>query len=178
MARKFSELRAKMSVESQARSKAQADAMLQDMALAELRRAHQLTQEKLAISLKVNQAWISKVERQTDMYLSTLRAYVKGMGGELEIIARFDDCQVRINHVNEPEPDEQGPGLPEEPILEVRGTTARENVNTRIAVWTPPSIETTAADAATHHPQIWNHSDTGRSRTPSADTSSPTSKAA
>ena len=175
MARKFSELRAKMSEESQARARARADAMLQDMALAELRRARQLTQEKLATTLKVNQAWISKVERQTDMYLSTLRAYVKAMGGELEIIARFDDCQVRINDVSELEPDEQV--SPDRPSLDEPGTT-HENAMTRIAIWTPPSKETTPVDAATHQPQIWKDSNTGRSRTPTTDTTSPTAKAA
>ena len=101
MARKFSELRAKMSAESQIRAQARANEMLRDMPLAEVRHARELTQQQLARSLKVNQAWISKVERQTDMYLSTLRAYIEAMGGELDIIARFDDGAVRINQLKE-----------------------------------------------------------------------------
>jgi hypothetical protein len=41
---------------------------------------------------------VSKLERFTDMYLSTLRDYVEAVGGRLEIIARFHDQTVRINH--------------------------------------------------------------------------------
>lgn len=97
MARKpFSELRARMSTESQARSKAWADAALEDLALGDLRRARDLTQQELASKLGVNQAWISRVERQADMYLSTLRTYLEAVGGQLEILVRFNDKTVRI----------------------------------------------------------------------------------
>jgi len=66
------------------------------MALQELRSARQTTQENLARVLHVNQAAISKLERRTDMYISTLRSYIEAMGGELEIIARFNDQSVRL----------------------------------------------------------------------------------
>ena len=101
MARKFSELRSKMSVESQGRAKVRTEQMLREMRLADLRRARELTQQQLASELKVNQAWISKVERQTDMYLSTLRAYIEAIGGELDIVARFGDQSVRIKQLDE-----------------------------------------------------------------------------
>jgi transcriptional regulator with XRE-family HTH domain len=71
------------------------------MPLHELRAARSLTQEKLAGELKVNQAAVSKLERRTDMYVSTLRAYVRAMGGELEIIARFPDGEVRIEQFDD-----------------------------------------------------------------------------
>jgi transcriptional regulator with XRE-family HTH domain len=67
------------------------------MALADLRRAQASTQEQIAKALGVNQAWISRVERQTDMYLSTLRSYVEALGGQLEISARFDNCLIPLN---------------------------------------------------------------------------------
>jgi len=70
--------------------------MLADVALDELRRARELSQEELARTLGVNQASISKLERRTDMYLSTLRKYVEALGGELEIRAHFRECSVRI----------------------------------------------------------------------------------
>ena len=67
------------------------------MALNELREARELTQESLAEILGVNQAAISKMERRTDMYLSTLKNIIKAMGGTLHIEARFPDGSVEIN---------------------------------------------------------------------------------
>ena len=56
---------------------------------------------KLVAALHVNQAAISKLERRTDMYVSTLRKYIEAMGGELEIRAVFGDGVVRINQFEE-----------------------------------------------------------------------------
>jgi len=67
------------------------------MALDELREALKLTQESLAESLHVNQAAISKVERRSDMLISTLRKIIQAMGGELEIRAILPAGVVRIN---------------------------------------------------------------------------------
>jgi transcriptional regulator with XRE-family HTH domain len=75
-----------------------AQTMLTEMPLQELRIAKELSQVKLAESLHVNQAAISKLERRTDMYISTLRSYIKAMGGDLEVIARFPDGEVRISN--------------------------------------------------------------------------------
>jgi transcriptional regulator with XRE-family HTH domain len=66
------------------------------MPLDELRSARQLTQSELAEILKVDQGSISKLERRTDMYISTLRRYVEAMGGSLQITAIFPDGQVQI----------------------------------------------------------------------------------
>ena len=96
MAKKFSALRSKMSPESRARSRQRADGYREEMALDELREARQLTQDALAEILNVNQSAISKLERRTDMYVSTLRNIVKGMGGELKIEAVFPDGAVAI----------------------------------------------------------------------------------
>lgn len=98
MAKKFSELRAKMSPESRVRSEARAKTMLKEMPLQELRRARGLSQEALAVVLHVNQGSISKLERRTDMYISTLRTHIQAMGGDLEIVARFPDGDVRISN--------------------------------------------------------------------------------
>jgi transcriptional regulator with XRE-family HTH domain len=89
MAKKFSTLRAKMSPEARARAQARADAMLAEMALAELRKAFEVSQEDLAKLLKVTQASVSKMENREDLHLSTLVAYIKALGGELEILAHF-----------------------------------------------------------------------------------------
>ena len=100
MARNFKELRAKMSPASRARSKAIAQHLMSDLALDELREALDLTQESLAEALNVTQASVSKMERRSDMYLSTLRKIIEAMGGKLEIIAVMPDGPVRIRQFN------------------------------------------------------------------------------
>ena len=97
MAKSFRALQAKMSLEAQARSEDKANQMVQEMALDELRGALDLTQEHLAELLHVNQAAISKVERRSDMYISTLRKIIAAMGGQLDIRAILPNGIVRIN---------------------------------------------------------------------------------
>lgn len=96
MAKPYKELRAKMSGAARTRAKGRANALMQEMPLYELRQAQQLSQEQLARELHVKQANVSKIERRTDMYISTLRTYVEAMGGELEITAKFPDGAVKI----------------------------------------------------------------------------------
>lgn len=107
MTRKFAELESKMSPESRARSDAIYRQLLAELPLAELRRARGLSQKTLAGVLHVNQASISKMERRTDMYISTLRSHIEAMGGELEIVARFPDGAVKIANFNGIESAEQ-----------------------------------------------------------------------
>lgn len=101
MANKFSKLRDNMTDESRERASIKAKVMLKDLALAELRRALQLSQDDLAKQMKLKQPAISKLEKSTDMYLSTLRRYIEAMGGTLEIKARFFDNEVTINQFEE-----------------------------------------------------------------------------
>lgn len=96
MAKRFKRLREKMPAERQARAAARTAALLEDMALAELRRARELSQATLAASMRVSQPEISKLERRADTYVSTLRRYVEALGGSLEIIAHFPEGDVRI----------------------------------------------------------------------------------
>lgn len=101
MARKFEELRSRMTSEQRERSREKAKRLRAEMPLAELREARRLTQETLAGMLGNRQAAVSKIERRADMYVSTLRRYVEALGGELEIIARFPEGDVRINQFEE-----------------------------------------------------------------------------
>jgi DNA-binding transcriptional regulator YiaG len=96
MAKPFSLLRDKMSPERRAHVEARVQQAIQDMALAELRAARNLTQEHLSDVLGVKQSAVSKLERRADMYVSTLRSFIKAMGGDLEIRAVFPDGDVRI----------------------------------------------------------------------------------
>jgi predicted XRE-type DNA-binding protein len=101
MAKKFAELRAAMSPESQARSEAKAQTMLAEMPLHELRQARGLSQKMLAEILDVQQPSIAKMEKRTDMYISTLRSHIEAMGGQLEVVARFPDGTVKISNFAE-----------------------------------------------------------------------------
>ena len=63
------------------------------MKLKDLRRARQLSQEEMAERLGTNQGAISRIERQTDMYVRSLRRYVEAAGGSLVISAFFPDAE-------------------------------------------------------------------------------------
>jgi hypothetical protein len=55
-----------------------------------------LTQVNLALLLKINQGAVSMMEKRTDMYVSTLRSYIRAMGGELKITAEFPEGAIQI----------------------------------------------------------------------------------
>jgi ribosome-binding protein aMBF1 (putative translation factor) len=98
MAKKFAELQARMTPESRANVEQLYQKHLKEMPLHQLRKAQELSQETLAKTLHINQATISRMERRTDMYISTLRDNIRAMGGELEIIATFPKGQVKIEN--------------------------------------------------------------------------------
>lgn len=110
MAKKFAQLHEKMRPEARARAEALTRKILAEMPLQELRTARSFTQKELAQVLRVEQASISKLERRADMYISTLRRYIKAMGGELEITATFAEGEVRINQFEDLQDDDARPG--------------------------------------------------------------------
>ena len=65
-------------------------------ALGQLRELLEVTQQELAGRLEVSQANISRIERQHDIYLSTLRRYVEALGGHLEVVAVFGDDRLPV----------------------------------------------------------------------------------
>jgi transcriptional regulator with XRE-family HTH domain len=97
MSKPFKTLQEKMSKPAQIAAAKKTQEMLKAMPLQELRQAHQMSQERLAQLLTTKQANISRMERRTDMYISTLRNYIEAMGGHLDIIARFPDGEIYIN---------------------------------------------------------------------------------
>jgi transcriptional regulator with XRE-family HTH domain len=99
--RPFGELRKRMPPERRVRNAAATKEMLAEMALHELRKARERSQEELARALKVGQPAVAKLERRTDMYVSNLRRYVEALGGSLEITARFADTSVTITNFGE-----------------------------------------------------------------------------
>ena len=108
-ARTFSELRNRLPAESLARVEARVKLTLHDMALDELRTARELTQERLAETLGIKQATVSKIERQSGMYVSTLTRFIEAMGGTLEIRACFPEGSVRIKQFSEARSPGAGP---------------------------------------------------------------------
>ncbi len=97
MNKRFTKLRKKMSKPAQKTAAAKTQQMLNEMPLQELRQALQMSQEHLAVLLSTKQANISRIERRTDMYISTLRNYIEAMGGQLDIVAKFPEGEVHIN---------------------------------------------------------------------------------
>jgi len=108
MATKFRTIREKMSPERQERIRKRTEELLAEMPLQELRQARALSQQELAEVLGLNQATVSKLERRTDMYLSSLRRFVEAMGGELEVSANFPDGKVRIQLFEDLEGEKEG----------------------------------------------------------------------
>ncbi|MDO9537947.1 MAG: XRE family transcriptional regulator [Thermoplasmata archaeon] len=97
MSKPYSILRGKMKPAARKKAAEKTKALLAEMPLQELRHARNLSQEQLARTLSVKQPSVSKLEQRTDMYISTLRNFIKAMGGDLEIIARFPDGSIQIN---------------------------------------------------------------------------------
>jgi len=90
MAKNFKELQAKMSAERQLKNAEAATRSLLEMSLQEMRQelAH-MSQSDMADALEMTQGYISRVERQGDMLISKLYAYVHALGGTVEIRARL-----------------------------------------------------------------------------------------
>ena len=104
-AKKFRDLAERtMSPDARTRAATRTRAMIAEMPLHELRRARELSQAQLAEQLETTQPEVSKIERRTDMYVSTLRNFIQAMGGELEIVARFPDGAVQINQFHDLDP--------------------------------------------------------------------------
>ena len=86
--------------------------MERELTLAELRRALEFTQQQIAASLDTNQSGVSRIEHQTDLFISTLRSYIEAMGGRLELRAIFPDGEVTIRTLEEIEGDSAAPTRP------------------------------------------------------------------
>jgi DNA-binding transcriptional regulator YiaG len=79
--------------------------------LHELRRAREMTQVALARQLNMVQPSVSRLERQADLYVSTLRRYIEALGGRLEIRAVFDDDDYEIRFEDFETIDHDNPDL-------------------------------------------------------------------
>ena len=73
-----------------------------EASVAELRKAMNLTQEKLAMEMSISQAAVSSIENESDILISTLRRVLEAMGGTLKVIAVLPDKhEIEINQFRE-----------------------------------------------------------------------------
>jgi DNA-binding Xre family transcriptional regulator len=63
------------------------------LTLQQLRKARNLTQKQLSEQLKINQENVSRIEKRTDLMLSTLANYIEAMGGSLKLTVEFPDMK-------------------------------------------------------------------------------------
>ena len=68
-----------------------AQLIAEEMTLRQLRHARKLTQVRIAKTLGITQDSVSRLEKRSDLLLSTLRKTVKAMGGNLSLVAEFPD---------------------------------------------------------------------------------------
>lgn len=97
MAHKWKDIKFKFSDERREEIRQEALAELDRMGFGKLRQAREMTQVALAERLDVPQAAISRMERRTDLLLSTMRGYIEGLGGKLELRAVFPDGEIILD---------------------------------------------------------------------------------
>jgi predicted XRE-type DNA-binding protein len=94
MAKSHEEVMASLPARRRERIKARAKELIEEeMTLRDLRSVQQLTQERVAELLGIEQDSVSRMERRADMLLSTMSSYVEAMGGRLRLIAEFPNRQ-------------------------------------------------------------------------------------
>jgi transcriptional regulator with XRE-family HTH domain len=97
MATKWRDIRKTLSPEAEERIRQSIAEAAAVMTLYQLREARSLTQVNLAKILNVNQGAVSRMEKRTDMYVSTLRNFIQAMGGQLQVKAVFPEGEVEID---------------------------------------------------------------------------------
>jgi DNA-binding XRE family transcriptional regulator len=97
MAHNWRDIRRTLSPEQEEETRRYVKSVVEAVSLNQLREARSLTQANLASVLGVNQGSVSKMEKRTDMYVSTLRSFIQAMGGKLQIKAVFPEGEVEID---------------------------------------------------------------------------------
>lgn len=117
MARTLNEVVAALPAAQQAEIEARATRLIEEeLTLRDLRKAHALTQARIAEALHISQDGVSRIEKRSDFLLSTLRSYVEAMGGRLRLVAEFPDREpVSIAGLDSLAPCAKGTSRPGKP---------------------------------------------------------------
>lgn len=107
MPTKWNDLKHKSSPGVRANLKREAHAELERIGFDKLRRARHQTQVAVAEKLKIAQGAVSRMEKQSDFLLSTLREYVGALGGQLEMRAKFPDGDFVIDSFGDDKPEKK-----------------------------------------------------------------------
>lgn len=107
MARNVNDIIERLSAAQRKKVEARAAQLIaEEMTLREIRKARKLTQQKIARSLHIGQEGVSKIEKRSDLLISTLRGYVEAMGGQLSLVAEFPDREpVVLSGIGKEAPD-------------------------------------------------------------------------
>lgn len=98
MAKAFDDLVKRVTTKkTQAKAARRTQELLGELLLSEVRQLTGKSQQEIAETLGIKQPSLSKLEKQGDMQISTLRKIIKALGGELEVLARFPKGTVRID---------------------------------------------------------------------------------
>ena len=98
MAKSFDDLVKRTTTKkTQAKASRRARELLEELLLSEIRQLAGKSQREVARKLGMKQPSLSKLEKQADMRISTLRKIVQALGGELEVLARFPKGTVEID---------------------------------------------------------------------------------
>ena len=98
MAKSFDELVKRTTTKkTQARAARRTQELLAELLLSEVRQLAGKSQQQVALALGIKQPSLSKLEKQSDMQISTLQKIVKALGGELEVLAKFPKGTVKID---------------------------------------------------------------------------------
>ena len=103
MGRNLNQIIAELPPERQERIEARYQELRQEVeGLRDLRLIAGKAQADIATALKIKQPSVSKIEKQADMYLSTLRSYVEAVGGKLELVVKLPKRPtLRLNQLGE-----------------------------------------------------------------------------
>jgi DNA-binding XRE family transcriptional regulator len=98
MAKSFDDLVKRTTTKkTQAKAARRTQELLGELLLSEVRHLAGKSQQEVAETLGIKQPSLSKLEKQSDMQISTLRKIIKALGGELEVLARFPKGTAKID---------------------------------------------------------------------------------
>lgn len=114
MAKSFDELDKRTTTnKTRARAAVRARELLAELLLSEVRQLTGKSQRQVAEALGIKQPSLSKLEKQSDMQISTLRKIVKALGGELKVLAEFPNGTIKISQFG-PSPRRRGRPMSQE----------------------------------------------------------------